>query len=494
MRLATDCGAEADERAVSATGQPLGLLAFEVLDSASGLPLPARLTFFHADGRSARPTVGRFKNTLPSPPGRQTRAIPVGRYHVYVSRGPEYTLDRHEVDVMEGKTARLAATLSRVVDTGGFISSDYHLHLQQNLCDGMAVAAAEGLDLFTALHVDAPEIAVHLDGHVSELGLASFMATMAGMEVGTGFGHFSVFPMTSLDGNRDRNALLATRTPAHMLRLMRGGPDNVIAQINHPRHGPSNKGYFNGRLDLRSGEVLSEDFELAFDQTEVFNALTDGVRSVDSVRPGDLDWEGYIGRTREVDQNLKDWFRFLNRRVMIPGVGTTDVIVNREYESGPLPRHYPYLLPGYPRTYVHSEIDTPVELVSASIVDSLRRRASSSSCGPFVRFTADDGVPVGSVVTAADRPVTLHISVEAPPWIPVDRVEVVSNGAVLHDFAVGDRTTQVRFQKDVAVRPARDAWYLVIASSNRGWELPFERYRSFSFTNPIFVDVDGNGV
>lgn len=40
---------------------------------------------------------------------------------------------------------------------------------------------------------------------------------------------------------------------------------------------------------------------------------------------------------------------------------------------------------------------------------------------------------------------------------------------------------------------AQDSWVLVIASSRTPWEKPFENYRSFSFTNPVFVDVDGNG-
>jgi len=85
--------------------------------------------------------------------------------------------------------------------------------------------------------------------------------------------------------------------------------------------------------------------------------------------------------------------------------------------------------------------------------------------------------------------------VQAAPWIPVDNIEIVSNGKVIKTFSVEDvdPKERVRFAKDIIVQPTADAWYLVIATSERRWEKPFENFSSFSFTNPIFVDVDGNG-
>jgi hypothetical protein len=71
----------------------------------------------------------------------------------------------------------------------------------------------------------------------------------------------------------------------------------------------------------------------------------------------------------------------------------------------------------------------------------------------------------------------------------------VSNGEVIETFSItaADLKDRVRFAKEITARPAADAWYLVIATSERPWQKPFEKFRSFSFTNPIFVDVDGNG-
>ena len=86
-----------------------------------------------------------------------------------------------------------------------------------------------------------------------------------------------------------------------------------------------------------------------------------------------------------------------------------------------------------------------------------------------------------------------QIRVDAAPWVPVDRIELIANGRVLQQFDVASATQVSRLTQELRVRPERDTWYLVLATSERRWGPAFSRYSSFSFTNPIFVDVDGNG-
>ena len=96
------------------------------------------------------PTVGRFANILVTASGQEIKTIPVGDYDIYVTRGTEYCLDQHRIRISEGETTYLDSTLSRAIDTTGFISADFHLHLQFAMRDGAMVSAAEGLDLLTA--------------------------------------------------------------------------------------------------------------------------------------------------------------------------------------------------------------------------------------------------------------------------------------------------------------------------------------------------------
>jgi hypothetical protein len=122
----------------------------------------------------------------------------------------------------------------------------------------------------------------------------------------------------------------------------------------------------------------------------------------------------------------------------------------------------------------------------------LKNRASTASLGPFIEFTVN-GVGVGSVITDRDKSVTLAVEVQAAPWIPVDTVEIVSNGEVARCFSVVevDPKQRLRFAREIILKPDRDAWYLVIASSERPWQKPFTRFSSFSFTNPIFWTLTG---
>ena len=46
------------------------------------------------------------------------------------------------------------------------------------------------------------------------------------------------------------------------------------------------------------------------------------------------------------------------------------------------------------------------------------RRLFQHPVRPFIRFTANDGAPVGSIITDTDGSVTLHVSVQAAPWVP----------------------------------------------------------------------------
>jgi len=222
-----------------------------------------------------------------------------------------------------------------------------------------------------------------------------------------------------------------------------------------------------------------------FDQIEVFNAYVDK----------EVEW---IGRTPKVNQNLKDWYSMLNRGVLITGVGTSDAVTERKvnhetnYARGAR-RYYPTEILGLPRTYIGSDAANPGSIDPKKIVDALKRREATVSCGPFIRFTANREFKVGSTISSKGSDVTLQIRVDAVPWVPVDKIELIANGQVLQQFDVSTATQTSRFSQEVAVRPERDTWYLVLATSDRRWGPAFSRYSSFSFTNPIFVDADGNG-
>lgn len=457
-----------DEIHVLQQGGSVGKLALEVREVGSHLHIPARLYFNHDDGREEAPTVGRFQNVLVTASGRDLKTIPVGEYQVYISRGTEYSLDRQKVRIEEGKTAYLNSTLERIVDTTGFISADFHLHLQFAMRDGAMASAAEGIDLLTATDHN---ILKDYAPHIRALKLERFITSTVGSEIDTAFGHFNSFPL-EIDRWGRREFRHGIRTPGEFLRIVRQEPGEQIVQINHPRRWTSSptSGYFDQRLNTDTGNFDYPYFETGFDSFEIFNSITDKS-------------EAFIGRTHLVDQKLQDWYRLLNRGVLMAGVANSDA------------HRYPQDSLGYPRNYVVSETDNPWEIDPREVVQAVKRRAVTGSLGPFLQVTGN-GSPVGSVITDLDHSVSLRIQLQSAPWVPVETLEVIRNGEVIKTYTVPppeEKEKPWQFDTELVVDCAQDSWYLVIASSKTPWEKPFENYRSFSFTNPVFVDVDGNG-
>ncbi len=246
-------GAEVDRAFVLETGEPVGELAFEIIEAVTHRPLPARLYFAYRDGREEKPTVGRFENFLVSASGFEVRTLSVGEYDVYVSRGTEYSLAHEQIEIQEGKMTHLRVQLERVIDTSGFISADFHLHLQFAMQDGAIVASVEGLELLTATDHN---VLKDYSPYIEDLGLGRYLHSVVGSEIDTEFGHFNSFPL-QLDRWRSWEYRHAIRTPQEFLRTVREEPGEQVVQINHPRRWESNPtgtgGYFDERLNAKTG-------------------------------------------------------------------------------------------------------------------------------------------------------------------------------------------------------------------------------------------------
>src|SRR5579883_1251721 len=179
-------------RVRAARDAPAGVLPARILvRGTAGTPDPdwgedpsggASLNVIHADRDGERP-------------------IPPGRYHVSVTRGFEYTTDESDVEVEAGGVAVVAAELERVVDTGGWISADLHVHALPSpdaptpLSDRVAALAAAGVEVAVATDHNA---VTDYGPAIRERGLQRWVASIVGDEVttrGVLMGHFNVFPL-----------------------------------------------------------------------------------------------------------------------------------------------------------------------------------------------------------------------------------------------------------------------------------------------------------
>jgi hypothetical protein len=131
----------------------------------------------------------------------------------------------------------------------------------------------------------------------------------------------------------------------------------------------------------------------------------------------------------------------------------------------------------------------------------------------------------GTVVPNADGEVTVTVVVQAPPWIPFDRVvlldgatqTVLAGGEVVPALvSAGSEPAAQRLQVEIEhiFAPGADTWLVVLVTGTEGL-FPGVSYNTsdrgsldlaalragdvaepataFALTNPIFVDADGDG-
>ena len=158
-----------------------GRLRLDVQDAATGRQVPARVGLYDATGRAPLPSeqallIHRFTDQVrllwvnqrtlwPSEDrlafyvgGRYETRLPVGRYELVVTRGPEYRVVRRAIEIRAEETHDVRVALERYADlpAEGWFSGDSHVHLGRDRVDDMAVwgqVAAEDLHVANLLEM-----------------------------------------------------------------------------------------------------------------------------------------------------------------------------------------------------------------------------------------------------------------------------------------------------------------------------------------------------
>ncbi|MGH2690568.1 MAG: hypothetical protein ACRDKW_17430, partial [Actinomycetota bacterium] len=166
------------------------------------------------------------------------------RYHVFVSRGTEYSRFRtlFPVTIAAGSTAVVDAQIARVLDTDGFVSSDFHVH-------GIRSADSRVSDLHRVQSYSAEgvENVIMTDHHVhtdlrpaiAAAGLDGFLTATIGEEITSfDYGHWNAYPLLI-----DPNSPHATYSADGVTQLSGGSTDWAQAAPpgqDFPSHGALN--------------------------------------------------------------------------------------------------------------------------------------------------------------------------------------------------------------------------------------------------------------
>jgi hypothetical protein len=195
-----------------------GRLEARVVDEV-GRPLPARVSVIGIDPSPPITEFGAFvpgfggsrlglfedpKEALPhgivafgysNARGDVAFDVEPGSYQLVVSRGTEYSIHQAPLTISAGSTASQRVQLARVLDTAGFVSSDFHVHgirsADSRVADGPRVSqfAGEGVEniIMTDHHVHTDLLPV-----IARLGLTPWVTSTIGEEITTfDYGHFN---------------------------------------------------------------------------------------------------------------------------------------------------------------------------------------------------------------------------------------------------------------------------------------------------------------
>jgi hypothetical protein len=462
-------------------------LDYDVVNAA-GEHMPCKLTLYGSDGLG-KPIPQLGDGYLPgdiahvefSGDGRGTVTLEPGTYEVLVSRGPEYSIARHMVTLQPGLSASLVSNIARVVDTSGWISGDFHLHMQNSADSGLrkedriTTCMAEGVEYAIASDHD---YLTELRPLIDEMGASEFInATVANELTTIEQGHFNAWPLQFDPSKRQNGAVnwqkpsesgdeipedrpdLDVFTPDDIYESLRAtgkyGKDATVVQNNHPRDGLLGNFFMYG-LDVTTGEpsgdlnvlelfhprINPEHFSYDFDAIEASNGKrqdlikTPTFDDVDDFAAGGSLYD-FFTRTEDEQEALRtgatglndsysgaldDWFNFLNQDRRYTITGNSDSHTKTKNECGVV------------RNYVRSSTDRPHFIDEQELAQNVLEGRVSHSYGPFIEIEAvgDHGSgEVGDTVSDTDGVIDLAIRVQSPTWFDVDRIEVYQNGVMV---------------------------------------------------------------
>ena len=415
-----------------------------------------------------------FKNSLYPEMNVLEVRLPVGTYLIYASRGPEYTLDKKVIEVLEDECVELTFIIDKVVSTPNLISLDPHMHTQNSdgymqISERIKSVVAEGVEV--AVASDHNYISDYYP-ILKKLGLNKYLAVIAGSEVTTsGVIHYNTYPLKYRSEEENNGAIYPLAEEAGVLfEASRQKDPEAILQVNHPRAGTL--GYFNNfHLDQQTAAFALKGFDASFDLLEVMNGAY------------------FYGYNYEA---IEDWFHLLNRGYYFPLVGSSDSHTTDKGE------------PGYSRTYVFYEGEIGDNLNFTALTQAIKKGRSFTSNGPLVEFNINGRYTSGDSLTAKGGKIDIWLKVQSAPWVAVDEVRLIINGERKIIFPVKTQEKVIqKFMEQISLKLERDSYiaievlgkrtlYPVVQNASSSGLL-IDAVLPYALTNPVFVDVDGNG-
>jgi len=427
-------------------------------------------------------------NLAASPVDPDRVPVPPGRHRVVAVRGPEYASREVTIDARAGQEVALELEpLARVAPTPGWIAADFHVHSGESFDSGLpqtgqiAAFAASGAEVLVATEHDR---IIDPRPAIERAELSHVLVSVTGVEATAGYVggdtpsgtlHLNAFPMQPEPTVFRGGAVprMEGRRLRDVLADLRGGPTQPFVQLNHPRSPAVDE----------LGDHFFDHLSFAdapFDPTAPLTAAPNRLLVEPSPDHGgsDLDFHGVELMNGEAMLRYRrtraDWLSLLLQGERI--------VANANSDS-----HMLSVIVGLPRTYVAVENDSLDGFDQGDMLAALRAGRAWGSTGPLLRVHLEEA-GIGDLHSGDEG--TLHVDVDAAPWIPLTEWRAYVNGELVHraPIAAGESGA-------LPLAFAHDSFVTVeVEGPVEGrYAEALPGFAPFAFTNPIFVDVDGNG-
>ncbi len=459
-----------------------------------GNPIPAKVEF-KGNGETPTPDWGPetaehfVRNLAYTANGKFKTALQAGTYDVIVSHGPEYDAVFTKVVVEPGQTTELNASLKHSVRTPGWVSSDFHSHSSPS-GDNTGSQMGRVLNL-AAEHIEFAPCTEHnrvstYENHIANLGLKPFIATVSGMEL-TGsplpLNHQNAFPMKYAPRTQDGGGPVTDSSPETQMERLSLWDDRSekLVQQNHPDMGWL---FYDKNGDGTPDDGYSRSFPL-MDVVEI--------HPIDRI----LNVTQFDERNGKAFNNnrMLNWLQLLNQGFRTYGVVNTDA-------------HYNFHGSGWLRNWIQSSSDAPSKIDPIEMVHASEQGRLIMSNGPYLEATFAAGgksFVSGQDIAANDGRVQVRVRVQCPNWFDVDTVFLLINGKVVEEFQFTRSDHAHKFTDDVVKfdqtlnLTLKEDSHIVVVTGHRTEILgdvmgpQGGAQHPAALTNPVFVDVDGNG-
>lgn len=460
--------------------QPGGTLRLAVRNG-DGTAASYRASVIGADGRSYAPhdrwlhADDQFDRAQRTEEARYFHAagdveieLPAGDASIIVWRGMETAIERHKVEIEAEDTVELElATKSLKLPStwSEWYSGDVHVHMnyggsyRNTPAYLVAQAEAEDLDMVFNLIVNKEQRVPDVEYFSAEADPASNQRVVVqhSQEFHTGFwGHLGLLGLGEHLLMPDYSAYPYTAAASIY-------PDNATVEDMAHKQGAI-VGYVH-TFDPPAPNPASD--------SKLTNALP-----IDAAL-GKVDYYEVVGFA-DHRTSAEVWYRLLNCGFRISAAGGTDAMANYASLRGPV---------GMNRTYVRVR-NWPDEANARrdKWIARLKEGKSIATNGPLVGLTVNGEGP--GAVLEFDTPPRIDYGGFLRSIVPIEELEIVFNGRVIHRIELSGDSTTATFSGEIGI--PESGWLVLRASSRRPHAEIFDLY-PYATTSPIYINIGGEG-